>query len=276
MKEYYDLFMEGQIAMEINTSYSFLNSIYEKLKSKIETLKHLLNTNAQLDNATKTYYQTHLWDFATIYYYFNHLSLFNHQHETFEKAGFHHFYFQDNPQQFTILKHYADNNRIISMVGDICDLTHFDQYPIACINISNVGDYIPLQISLSQNTPIIIWTDDQIFYTRYYSFKYKPNTMSQQKMAQQQQYLNKLAKKLLKGGMKPLTYGLHLFYIDLDQGDSEEFEDLINITKLNPDGLAIIERYLSHSVNCAPPSFCHPLSLKLLKDLMRPISRLSK
>lgn len=110
------------------------------------------------------YYMTNFEDYANVYFGVE---------KTWRTSPYYkdvNYYTED--RFFEILQSYAKRGMIISTIGDINDLTIIQDQKIAAVDVSNISDYVFLNIKGGNNFhPIVIWTNLGIDYatTNYFS-----------------------------------------------------------------------------------------------------------
>lgn len=125
-----------------------------KTASYQEKIKNIrtITEKASIPPEIKKYYLDNLEEFAKIYFTST-------QRPDYwrTRCGFKGVQYYEEETLFNRLQQYARAGRIISKVGDISDLNFLDKFRIAILDISNISDYVALDIK-THSKPVIITT----------------------------------------------------------------------------------------------------------------------
>lgn len=181
---------EGLVIRDINTrvkAYADFNIMLLKICSNVEEFRdlstiegefitkkaifnkiHLIAKKilmADFQEHIKRYYLKNLKKFSKVYYKNRDwLDATYKEKDVFSECKYHRM-----TDQFSKLQRYAREGNIISTIGDISDLKFLENRRIAVVDTSNIGDYTFLKFITNSN-PRIIWTNQNIFLTGYYSY----------------------------------------------------------------------------------------------------------
>lgn len=139
------------------------------LRSRIKEIHTLLLQDIRMPKEMKTYYETHLEDFAHVYF----STSGEWSSNFYRKKEFSGVQYHESDKQFTLLQKYAQSGMMCSFTGDINQLEFLGE--VGAIDLSNIPDYIVLNIQV-KGRPTIIWT--QFSHTKgtlYYSLPELPS-----------------------------------------------------------------------------------------------------
>jgi hypothetical protein len=122
---------------------------------------------SDMSQKAKQYYLNNLVDFGLVY-----LTIRKdwQKDDPFSKVWYH-----QDPAQFAKLQRYAKAGKIIATVGDINDLRFLEKRSIAVVDISNIHDYVFINIKgISNSNPVIIHTSVNYYQTAYTSCFFDP------------------------------------------------------------------------------------------------------
>lgn len=172
--------------------------LQKALERRISIIQEKIN-HSDLPESLRTYYSTHLSDFALIYYKEAHWWK-NGPHygrgEGERPGVFNECRYDLNDDQFYKLQSYAKNGSIISVTGSILDLRFLDEEAISVIDTSNVGDYVILDIATNSH-PRVIWTGQDFEKTLYFSYLHEPITQ------EEREECDRYFEQLKKAGIDP-------------------------------------------------------------------------
>lgn len=118
---------------------------------------------SDIPKRAKEYYLENLIDFAEIY--FERPKSWRGS-DQFAKVQYH----KDN-KQFATLQTFAKEGKIIATIGDVNDLHFLDGKRIAIVDISNIPDYLLIDLKGDENLhPRVIWTKLDSSLTTYHSY----------------------------------------------------------------------------------------------------------
>lgn len=124
----------------------------------------------------KRYYLKNLESFAKVYYQTDGRWKKSNLSQSQIQQQFAEVQYDQDEILFQTLRKYAVDGNILATVGNINDLTNFNELPISIVDVSNIPDYVPIDIQFSQNPPII-QTKREWGITYYY--KIQPIALSQ-------------------------------------------------------------------------------------------------
>lgn len=189
----------------------------KNLRIRIETIRAKV-TKTDLPEPVKNYYLKNLENFAKVYF-----SVDQSWKNTpyFEGVK----YFEDD-KLFNVLQHFAKAGKIIATIGDINDLEFLKDQNVAIVDVSNIHDYIIMDLKGGENFhPRVIWTWQHPKQSEYFSYMYHP--LDVEKRAEFNKLLDELkeAEVLVGSDFDP----------DPDKTLSSSLKDLMIRASINPD-----------------------------------------
>jgi hypothetical protein len=195
----------------------------EALLSRIHSIRDRIERSSLPPNI-RHYYLHHLADFASVYFGVNK------NWRGRDKSLFHGVQYHENPEIFNKLQQFAKSGNIVATIGDINDLRFLDKLSVGIIDVSNIPDYILLDLKGGKDfSPRIIWT---YLYpggadTNYYSCAF-PSSLRSEQRVEFEQLLKEMRQArciekelVLFGGPKKLGVDLFLTLMKLSKGNTD-------------------------------------------------------
>ena len=158
--------------------------------------------DASLPEQAKKYYATHLEDLAEIY------CRTTQDWRSIRVDDFRCVQYYEKDDLFKIVQRYAKAGQIIATVGDIQDLTFLGERKVQAIDVSNIPDYIMIDIA---KEAWIIWTSPST-QTKYYSCRNHPIKDPNEKAE-----LHQLAKEFYRAQVATSAIALRTFMQEVDE-----------------------------------------------------------
>lgn len=180
--------------------YSELNTVDiknpQEIENRLNAIKSMVEkmNPSQLSPKMRDYYLKYLKDFG-LFYYLHNKSRWS---DPFVAQYFPASAYDQNEEQFLKIQRYVMAGSLISTIGDVNDLKFLANQKITLVDVSNIPDYIPIDLQGGKNfSPKILWTSGT-------------------------------------GAGQTTTYSSEEYQV-LDEVERKEFEDLLDILKKSFD-----------------------------------------